>query len=155
MQVPGPFPWTMERYTKPLYRDRDETWPEIPDDCRLAGYCRDDRTGREWQQLTAGYMFRPVQEGIVFVGAHEVFHFPRHSRQIAGRNGENEADQFALEQLDDFRRAAELVENEHPEARDRADRWDSQSLPKLLTNPKVNGSGRPTYSCWAVKANGG
>ena len=22
VQVPGPFPWTMERYTKPLYRDR-------------------------------------------------------------------------------------------------------------------------------------
>ena len=54
VQVPSPFPWTMERYTKPPYRDRDETWPEIPDDCRLAGYYRDDRTGREWQQLTAG-----------------------------------------------------------------------------------------------------
>jgi hypothetical protein len=104
VQVPGPFPWTMERYTKPLYRDRDGTWPEIPDGCRLAGYCRDDRTGREWQRLTTRYMFRTVQEGIVFVGAHEVFHFLRHSRQIAGRNGENEADQFALAQLDDFRR---------------------------------------------------
>ena len=43
----------------------------------------------------------------MFVGAHEMFHFLRHSRQIAGRNGENEADQFALEQLHDFRRAVE------------------------------------------------
>lgn len=94
----------MEHYTKLLYRDRGGTCPEIPDGCRLASYCRDNRTGREWQRLTTEYMFRTVQEGIVFVGAREVFHFMRHSRQIAGRNGENEAHQFALAQLDDLRR---------------------------------------------------
>ena len=32
----------------------------------------------------------------MFVGAHEMFHFLRHSRQVAGRNGENEADQLRL-----------------------------------------------------------
>jgi hypothetical protein len=45
-----------------------------------------------------------VEEGIVLVGAHEVFHFLRHSRQIAGRNREKEADEFALGQLAEFRR---------------------------------------------------
>jgi hypothetical protein len=107
-RIPGPFPWTMERYTRPLYRDHDGMWPEIPDGCRLAGYCRDDRTGREWHRLRTRYMLRTLQEGIVFVGVHEVFHFLRHSRQIAGRNGENEADQFAPGQLHDFRQRSSI-----------------------------------------------
>jgi hypothetical protein len=104
VQVPGPFPWTMERYTRPLYRNHDGTWPAVPADCRTAGYRRDERTGREWQRLLTVYMLRTMQEGIVFVGAHEVFHFLRHSRQIGGRNGENEADEFAFGQLTEFRR---------------------------------------------------
>ena len=38
----------------------------------------------------------------MFVGAHEVFHFLRHSRKISGRNRENEGDEFALEQLSEI-----------------------------------------------------
>ena len=104
VQVPGPFPWTMRRYRKPLYRNSDGTWPALPAGCQLAGWCRDERSGREWQRLVVGYRLATVQEGIVFIGAHEVFHFLRHSRQISGRNGENEADEFALGQLSEFRR---------------------------------------------------
>jgi hypothetical protein len=94
----------MERYTTPLYRSRDGTWPEIPTGCQLSGYRRDPRTGREWQRLSTGYMLRSMNEAVVVVGAHEVFHFLRHSRQIGGRNAENEADQFAKGQLEEFRR---------------------------------------------------
>lgn len=72
----------------------------------MAGYCRDPHSGREWQRLRTGYWLRSVDEAVAFVGAHEIFHFLRHSRQIAGRNGENEADQFAKRQLDDFRHAS-------------------------------------------------
>jgi hypothetical protein len=42
--------------------------------------------------------------GLVHVFAHELFHYLRRSRQIPGRNGENEADQFALAIEDEFRR---------------------------------------------------
>jgi hypothetical protein len=38
------------------------------------------------------------------VFAHEVFHFLNRSQQIPGRNGENEADQFAVAIEDEFRR---------------------------------------------------
>ena len=110
VQVPGPFPWTMERYTTPLYRSCDGSWPEIPAGCRLAGYRHDPRTGREWQRLLTGYTLQSMNEAVVFVGAHEVFHFLRHSRQIGGRNGENEADQFASGQLDEFRCAGAGVQ---------------------------------------------
>jgi hypothetical protein len=42
-------------------------------------------------------------EAVVHLLAHECFHFLRHSRQIPGRNRENEADQFALAAVDRFR----------------------------------------------------
>jgi hypothetical protein len=44
--------------------------------------------------------------GLVHVFAHEVFHFLHRSRQIPGRNGENEADQFAVAIEDEFRKAS-------------------------------------------------
>jgi hypothetical protein len=43
--------------------------------------------------------------GLVHMFAHEVFHFLHRSRQIPGRNGENEADQFAVAIEDEFRGA--------------------------------------------------
>lgn len=55
VQVPGPFPWAMERYTKPLYRSCDGSRPDIPAGCRLAGHHQELRIGREWQRLLTGY----------------------------------------------------------------------------------------------------
>jgi hypothetical protein len=95
---------------RPLYRSLDGSWPEVPAGCRLAGHRHDPRTGREWHRLLTGYTLRSMNEAVVFVGAHEVFHFLRHSRQLGGRNGENEADQFASGQLDEFRRAGTGVQ---------------------------------------------
>lgn len=46
-----------------------------------------------------------MNEAVVSVGAHEVFHFLLHSLQIGGRDGENEADHFVRGQLDQCRRA--------------------------------------------------
>jgi len=106
VQVPGPFPWTMRRYTKPLYRESDGTWPVPPAGCEVAGYRRDPRTGREWQRLLTFYKLFTLDEAVVFVGVHEIFHFLRHSHQVGGRNGENEADRFAKGHLEEFRRAS-------------------------------------------------
>ncbi len=103
VQVPGPFPYWQRRYVKPLYRNTDGSWPEAPDGCERAGWCRDERTGREWVRLITRYEMRNRVEAVVHVLAHECFHFLRHSRQIPGRNRENEADQFALAAVDRFR----------------------------------------------------
>ena len=92
----------------------------------------------------------------MFVGAHEVFHIPRHSRQIAGRNGENEADQFALEQLHDFRRAVEHTSRMSTRSSRTGQAGGIHSpCRSCSTDPSVNGRGTPTYSCSAEKANGG
>ena len=65
---------------------------------RPAGYVEVNRNGvlRCWQRLTTDYLFESRQIAIVHVFAHEMSHFLRRSKQLAGRNGENEADQFAL-----------------------------------------------------------
>ena len=102
VQVPGPFPYWHRRYVKPLYRRSDGSWPQVPNGCEKAGWCRDERTGREWIRLITRYEMLSRVEAVVHVLAHEVFHFLRHSRQIPGRNGENEADQFAMAAVDRF-----------------------------------------------------
>lgn len=104
VQVPGPFPYWHRRYTKPLYRRADGSWPPVPSGCEKAGWRRDERTGREWIRLTTRYEMPNRVEAVVHVLAHEFFHFLRHSRQVPGRNGENEADQFALAAVDGFRK---------------------------------------------------
>ena len=52
-------------------------------------------------------MYRPLElrnedEVLVFLVAHEAFHYLRKTKQVAGRHGEIEADAFALQALDQY-----------------------------------------------------
>ncbi len=42
-------------------------------------------------------------EALVFLVAHEAFHYLRKTRQVEGRHGEIEADAFALKMLERYR----------------------------------------------------
>jgi len=42
-------------------------------------------------------------EVLVFLAAHEAFHYLRKTRQVEGRHGEIEADAFALMMLEHYR----------------------------------------------------
>ncbi len=108
IQVPGPFPYRHLRYTKPLYQNDDGSWPPTPPWAKRAGYCEATRNGvvRRWRRLTTEYLMETRELALVHVFAHETFHFLRHSRQIPGRNGENEADRFAVEIEAEFRRGS-------------------------------------------------
>jgi hypothetical protein len=46
---------------------------------------------------------RSEEEALVFLVAHEAFHYLRKTRQVAGRHGEIEADAFALKMLEQYR----------------------------------------------------
>jgi hypothetical protein len=102
-QVPGPYPTTVQTRQRPLYRRPNGTWPRVPKGCFVRGYGRDSRSGRVWLRLGAITRLENVNEGIVWIFGHEVFHFLRHCRQIDGRNTEIEADRFADEVLKRFR----------------------------------------------------
>ena len=90
----------------PLYRNLDGTWPKAPEG-HLVGdryvAARGNGQSVQWKRL-----YRPLELGgedevLVFLVAHEAFHYLRKTRQVEGRHGEIEADAFALKMLKHYR----------------------------------------------------
>ena len=102
-QVPGPFPHVLETRKPPLYRREDGTWPDLPTGCGRGAWCRDEKTGREWFRVVSRTVIEDLDEAVVWIVAHEAFHFLRRTRQVPGRNTEIDADAFADEMLAQFR----------------------------------------------------
>lgn len=105
-QVPGPFPYRIEIRKTPIYRLEDGSWPPIPAGCREGLHCQAEvgHELREWKRVIGYTEAASLDEGIVWIVAHEMFHFLRRTRQVRGRNTEIEADSFADEQLHSLRR---------------------------------------------------
>gem|GEM_PF-2657803 len=104
-QVPGPFPADVITRRKPVYRRPDSTWP--PEAKQAIGpVLKDSRTGRQWRRVYGITTVRTVDEAVVWIFAHEAFHWLRKTRQIPGRNTEVAADAFADAQLARFRAGA-------------------------------------------------
>jgi len=101
-QVPGPFPCEIPTRKKPVYRREDGTWPEEAK--RLPGpVCVDRRSRRQWKRVYGSTRVDNLDEAIVWIFAHEAFHWLKKTRQIRGRNTEIEADAFADGCLAQFR----------------------------------------------------
>jgi hypothetical protein len=108
-QLPGPFPSLIPTRQPPVYRRADGSWPPVPAGCTEGLSLRAEKDGvvREWKRVVGYTEARTRDEGLVWIVAHEAFHFLRHTRQIHGRNTEIEADRFADEQLHLLRRLRE------------------------------------------------
>ena len=89
----------------PLYRNHDGTWPEVPEGHRVGGHYVATRNGEsvQWRRLYRPLELRSEDEVLVFLVAHEAFHYLRKTRQVEGRHGEIEADAFALKTLERYR----------------------------------------------------
>jgi hypothetical protein len=94
----------------PLYRNPDGTWPKAPEG-HLVGdryiAARSNGESVQWKRL-----YRPLELGsedevLVFLVAHESFHYLRKTRQVEGRHGEIEADAFALKMLEQYRNGSD------------------------------------------------
>lgn len=104
-QVPGPFPTQIITRRKPVYRRPDGSWP--PEASQATGpVLRDRRTGRQWRRVYGTTRVNSLEEAVVWIFAHEAFHWLRQTRQIPGRNTEIAADAFADAQLARFRAGA-------------------------------------------------
>lgn len=103
-QVPGPWPFNVVIRKPPLYKVNG-VWPPVPAGLTVGAHCVDHRSGREWIQLRSITKVNNLSEGIVWIVAHEGFHWLRHSRQIPGYNSENQADKYADERLAEYRAA--------------------------------------------------
>ena len=78
---------------------------------------RSDGQRVQWKRL-----YRPLELGsedevLVFLVAHEAFHYLRKTRQVDGRHGEIEADAFALKMLEHYRDESDADETQKPGCR--------------------------------------
>ncbi len=113
-QVPGPFPSPIVIRKPPLYRAPDGSWPALPSGTQRGTHFVDRRTGREWVRVYGSTHLQTVGQGVVWIVAHEAFHFLRRTRQVPGRNTEIDADAFADAQLRLYLRGAEpMHQHEH------------------------------------------
>jgi hypothetical protein len=89
----------------PLYRHPDGTWPMVPEGHKVGDRYVSSRDGKrvQWRRLYRPMEFRSEDEALVFLVAHEAFHHLRRTRQVQGRQGEIEADAFALKTLERYR----------------------------------------------------
>ena len=95
----------------PLYRNPDGTWPEVPEDHKVGDLYVAARNGEsvQWKRLYRPLELRSEDEVLVFVVAHEAFHYLRKTRQVEGRHGEIEADAFALKTLEHYRDGSDFT----------------------------------------------
>jgi len=98
-QVPGPFPCDLPTRQSPVYITPDGSHPPFPPGTRPGDRVKDRRTGREWIRMLGSTRLRTMDEAIVWVLAHEAFHFLPRTRQVPGRNNEIQAYRFADDTL--------------------------------------------------------
>jgi hypothetical protein len=95
-----------------LYRNSDGTWPRVPEG-HLVGdryvAARSDAASVQWKRLYRPLELRSEDKVLVFLVAHEVFHYLRKTRQVEGRHGEIEADAFALKLLEQYREGLDIT----------------------------------------------
>ena len=89
----------------PLYRRSDGTWPEVPEGHKVGDRYVAARRGEsvQWKRLYRPLELRSEDEVLVYLVAHEAFHYLRKTKQEEGRHGEIEADAFALKTLEHYR----------------------------------------------------
>jgi hypothetical protein len=99
------YPVSYRMRVSPLYREPDGTWPEVPEGHEVGGRYVSTRNGKgvQWRRLYRPLEFENEEEVLVFLIAHEAFHYLRKTRQVEGRHGEIEADAFALRTLELYR----------------------------------------------------
>jgi hypothetical protein len=88
-----------------LYRKPDGTWPAVPEGHEVGGRYVATRNGKsvQWKRLYRPLKLRSEEEVLVFLVAHEAFHYLRKTKQVTGRHGEIDADAFALKMLEQYR----------------------------------------------------
>jgi hypothetical protein len=104
----------------PLYRNPDGTWPEAPEGHKVGDRYvanRGNGKGVQWKRLYCPLELRREDEVLVFLVAHEAFHYLRKTRQVEGRHGEIEADAFALKLLEQYRHGADSAKAQIPNRR--------------------------------------
>ena len=105
------YPITYFMRVSPLYRNPDRTWPKVPKGHKLGNRYAATRSGKDvqWKRLYRPLELSNEDEVLVFLVAHEAFHYLRKTKQVQGRHGEIEADAFALKTLEQYRHGSSIA----------------------------------------------
>lgn len=106
-----PYPIVYCIRVSPLYCKPDGTWPALPEGHKVGDRYVATRNGKsvQWKRLYRPLELRSEDEVLVFLVAHEAFHYLRKTKQVTGRHGEIEADAFALKMLELYRDISNTV----------------------------------------------
>lgn len=136
LQIPGPWPRGIAIREKPRYRNADGSWPPAPGGQEEQGHGMSYDAGRvvkEWVSMVSRTRIEDADEAIIFLAGHELFHFLRKSRQVAGRNTEYEADRAGLALLEMWRQARRQVRSHQTQPfSQHAEDIDQHSVPKAV-----------------------
>lgn len=104
--IKQPLPVKITTRQRPLYRREDGAFPSTPYGMRRGQLFVSRRGGREraWHRLYGTTSLRDTDEAIVWIVAHEMYHYLRRTRQVSGTNNEIEADAFSDEMLRRYQR---------------------------------------------------
>ncbi len=89
----------------PVYRNPDGTWPKVPEGHKVGDRyvaARSNGGSVQWKRLYRSLELKSEEEVLVFLVAHEAFHYLRKTRQVEGRHGEIEVDAFAARMLEQY-----------------------------------------------------
>lgn len=100
--IPGPFPCKILIRKPPLYMNEDGSFGPMSPNCRRGLQCLDKRTGRRWFRMLSHTELHDLDQAIVWIMAHEAFHYLRRTKQIPGRNNEIQADAYGDDLLAQF-----------------------------------------------------
>ena len=75
-------------HASPLYRSLDGTWPKVPEGHKVGDHYVSNREGKsvQWKRLYRPLELRSEEEVLVFLVAHEAFHYLRKTKQVEGRH---------------------------------------------------------------------
>lgn len=79
---------------------------QVPAGCVATEGCVSQDGQKCWLRVQRTIELATRDEGIVFIVAHEAFHFLRRTRQVPCVNNEIQADAFAVEKLEEWRRVS-------------------------------------------------
>jgi hypothetical protein len=111
------YPIYQHMRVSPLYRNPDGTWPEAPEGHKVGNRyvaARSNGQSVQWKRLYRPLELGSEDEALLFLVAHEAFHYLRRTRQVEGQHGEIEADAFALKMLEQYRDGSNIAKAPTP-----------------------------------------
>ena len=104
--LPGPFPSCVISENKGMvFKDHTKGWPSEFKNKKPTSNGRIKLEGKftYWRRYLAYITLQTQDEALIWILGHEFFHFLKHSKQIAGRNYEWQADQYADSLLEEYK----------------------------------------------------